>query len=359
MCIFVILSSFEAYCQEVKYTISGTINSSQGEPLVGVTVKVGNGSSGTVTDIDGKYSLKVAKGRHKLTVSCIGYKEKIQILFVESNCTINFSLEEDVVMMNNVVVVGESKNTKVKSGVFSANAIDVSSKLSSIQTIANEVEKGIGVRIRRSGGIGSDYNLTLNGMGGNSIRYYVDGIPMAAKGESFSLENIPASIVDRVEVYKGVVPAYLGGDALGGAINIVTNESKKNYYDISYRVGSFNTHQVDFNAQIIEPKTGLTFKPSVGYNFSKNNYTMKGVRVLNPEKNEFETGDFKRFHDDYRSVFAQFETGFTNKLWADFLYVTASFTNVDKDIQDGGYSRCGLWCGTPEKSLMESWYTLS
>ena len=43
---------------------------------------------------------------------------------------------------NNVVVVGESKNTKVKSGVFSANAIDVSSKLSSIQTIANEVEKG-------------------------------------------------------------------------------------------------------------------------------------------------------------------------------------------------------------------------
>lgn len=66
--------------------------------------------------------------------------------------------------------------------------------------------------------------------------------------------DIPASIVDRVEVYKGVVPAYLGGDALGGAINIVTNESKKNYYDISYRVGSFNTHQVDFNAQIIEPK---------------------------------------------------------------------------------------------------------
>ena len=115
MCIFVILSSFEAYCQEVKYTISGTINSSQGEPLVEVTVKVGNGSSGTVTDIDGKYSLKVAKGRHKLTVSCIGYKEKIQILFVESNCTINFSLEEDVVMMNNVVVVGESKNTKVKN----------------------------------------------------------------------------------------------------------------------------------------------------------------------------------------------------------------------------------------------------
>ena len=79
---------------------------------------------------------------------------------------------------------------------------------------------------------------------------------MAAKGESFSLENIPASIVDRVEVYKGVVPAYLGGDALGGAINIVTNESKKNYYDISYRVGSFNTPSGRFQCADYRTKNG-------------------------------------------------------------------------------------------------------
>lgn len=335
MCIFMVSGAIDVFAQEVSYTISGIVSSTRMEPLVGVTIKVGNGSWGAVSGIDGRYSLKVTKGRHKLTVSCVGYKEICQEISVCDNLTVDFCLEEDVVMMNNVVIVGESNHTKVKSGIFSANAVDVASKLASIRTLANEVEKGIGVRIRRSGGVGSDYNLTLNGMGGNSIRYYIDGIPMTAKGESFSLENIPTNIVDRVEVYKGVVPAYLGGDALGGAINIVTNEKKRNYYDVSYRLGSFNTHQVDFSSQLVEAKTGLTFKPSVGYNYSKNNYTMKGVRVLNPEKNEFETGNFKRFHDDYRSLFVQLETGFTNKSWADYLYVTASFTDVDKDIQTG------------------------
>lgn len=321
--------------EETRYIISGTVESNKKEPLVGVTIRIDEGTIGAVTDLAGKYSLRVKKGKHKMVVSCIGYKEQTRAIQVNDDMTVNFSLTEDNVMINDVVVVGESKTTKVKTGIFSANAIDISSKLSSIQSIASEVEKGVGVRIRRSGGIGSDYNLTLNGMGGNSIRYYIDGVPMSSKGADFSLENIPTNIVDRVEVYKGVVPAYLGGDALGGAINIITTESKKNYYDLSYRVGSFGTHQVDFNAQIVEPKTGLTVKPTIGYNYSKNNYKMKGVRVLNPDKNEFETGDFKRFHDHYRSVFAQVETGFTNKSWADLLYVTASFTDVDKDIQTG------------------------
>lgn len=54
------------------------------------------------------------------------------------------------------------------------------------------MEKGIGVRIRRSGGIGSDYNLTLNGMGGNSIRYYVDGIPIALERGKFLSKEYPS-----------------------------------------------------------------------------------------------------------------------------------------------------------------------
>lgn len=333
--IFMLCNVGKGNGKEAKYTVRGIVESGKKEPLVGVTIRIDEGDTGVVTDLDGKYSLKMNKGKRKMVVSCIGYKEETCTLLVNSDMTVNFSLTEDNVMINDVVVVGESKTTKVKNGIFSANAIDVSSKLSSIRTIASEVEKGVGVRIRRNGGVGSDFDLTLNGMGGNAIRYYIDGVPMSSKGVYFSLENIPTNIVDRVEIYKGVVPAYLGGDALGGAINIITNESKKNYYDLSYRIGSFDTHQIAINAQIIEPKTGLTVKPTIGYNYSKNNYKMKGVRVLNPDKKEFETGDFKRFHDQYHSIFAQVETGFTSKAWADFLYVTASFTDVDKDIQTG------------------------
>lgn len=318
-----------------EYTVYGVVKSDNEEPLVGVTIRIDNSGKGTITDNEGKFSFKVKKGKYQIIATCIGFKAASRTVVVGQNTKLNFTLSEDVVMMNNVIVIGESKSSKVKSGIYAVNAIDVSSKLSSIQSIANEVEKGIGVRIRRDGGVGSNYNLTLNGMGGNSIRYYIDGIPMSSKGADFSLENIPPNIVERVEIYKGVVPAHLGGDALGGAINIITNENKKNYYDLSYRVGSFNTHQIDFNAQIVEPKTGLTVKPTVGYNYSKNNYKMKGVTVLNPEINKFETGDFKRFHDDYRSLFTQLEMGFTKKSWADYAYLTVSMTDVDKDIQTG------------------------
>lgn len=318
-----------------QYTISGIVNSENNEPLTGVTVRIDNTTQGSVTDLEGRFSVKVKSGEYRLVISCVGFKTASHSGIADRDLKINFKLAEDVVVMENFVVVGQSKCSKLKSGIFSANAIDIASKLSSIQNIASEVEKGSGVRIRRDGGVGSDYNLTLNGMGGNAIRYYIDGVPMSSKGGDFSLENIPANIVERVEVYKGVVPAYLGGDALGGAINIVTNENKKNYYDFSYRVGSFNTHQADFNAQIVMPKSGITVKPTVGYNFSNNNYLMKGVTVLNPETNQFETGNFRRFHDDYRSLFTQVELGVSNKPWADYLFVSGSMTDVNKDIQTG------------------------
>lgn len=72
-------------------------------------------------------------------------------------------------------------------------------------------------------------------MSGNSVRYFIDGVPLETKGSGVSLANLPVNLIDHIEMYKGVVPAYLGADALGGAINIVTKKEKKNYLD--YRTG--------------------------------------------------------------------------------------------------------------------------
>lgn len=116
-------------------------------------------------------------------------------------------------------------------------------------------------------------------MSSNSVRYFIDGMPLDAKGSGVSLANLPVNIIDRIEIYKGVVPASLGADALGGAINIITNQAKKNYLDVSYGIGSFHTHKVDMNAQFVEPATGLIIKSTLGINYSKNDYTMKGVEV--------------------------------------------------------------------------------
>lgn len=66
---------------------------------------------------------------------------------------------------------------------------------------------------------------------------------------AFGLNNIPAGLAKRVEVYKGVVPIELGGDALGGAINIVTDDSRRTRVNASYSFGSFNTHKTNVYAE--------------------------------------------------------------------------------------------------------------
>src|SRR5690606_25150852 len=109
--------------------------------------------------------------------------------------------------------------------------------------LAHLLDRASGVKIRETGGVGSDMNITLNGFTGRNIRVFIDGVPMQGMGSAFQLNNIPVNIAERIEVYKGVVPIEFGADALGGVINIVTNQTSNTTLDVSYSYGSFNTHK--------------------------------------------------------------------------------------------------------------------
>ena len=132
-----------------------------------------------------------------------------------------------------------------------------------------------------------------------------------------------------------MIIASLGTDALGGAINIITKQEKKNYLDVSYGIGSFHTHKADLNAQFVEPKTGLIIRPTVGVNYSKNDYRMKDVQMRDESGDNFIYGNPKRFHDDYFSLLGQIEIGVANKSWADAFFVSASYSKTDKELQTG------------------------
>ena len=159
-----------------------------------------------------------------------------------------------------------------------------------------------GVKVREEGGVGSDFDLSINGLSGNSVRYFIDGIPLDSKGSNVTLANLPVNLIDRMEIYKGVVPASLGTDALGGAVNIITLAEKKNFMDASYSIGSFHTHRADLNAQFVEQCTGLIVRPTIGINYSKNDYRMKDVQMRNETGDQFIYGNPKRFHDGYFSL---------------------------------------------------------
>lgn len=243
-------------------------------------------------------------------------------------------LRKDTIALEGVEVMGKSKTQKLREGALAVNAVDVRSVVSSIGNITGLVDRTAGVKIREEGGMGSDFDLSINGMSGSSVRYFLDGVPLDVKGVGFTLANVPVSLIDHVEIYKGVVPTWLSSDALGGAVNIVTHRKKTNYLDASYGFGSFHTHQADINGQYVF-KNGLTVRPTIGVNYSKNDYMMKDVEVWDEAVRKYLPKDRRRFHDDYFSLLAQVEVGFTDKWWADEFFVSASYQQTRKELQTG------------------------
>lgn len=238
----------------------------------------------------------------------------------------------DSVALNGVTVTGKSKTQKLRESVLSVNAIDVRSMVASVHSLNGLIDRTTGVKIREDGGVGSDFDLSINGMSGSSVRYFMDGVPLDTKGSGVTLANLPVSLVDHVEIYKGVVPTWLSSDVLGGAVNIVTNRKKTDYLDLSYGVGSFHTHQGDLSGQCVL-KSGFTLRPSLSVNYSKNDYLMRDVEVWDEESGRYLPKERRRFHDDYFSLLGQFEAGFSDKWWADDCYITLSYNKVNKELQ--------------------------
>lgn len=318
-----------------KVVLSGTVTDKHGTPLPQVTIAVENTTSGTYTDDNGRYSLPITPGKHTLVVSYVGYQTLKTSLNIQQNKKADFTLEESSVTLNSVEVYGKTQTQRVKEGAFAVNALDIKPIINSLNNLNSLVNRTTGIKVREEGGVGSDFDLSINGMSGNSIRYFLDGVPLDTKGNEVSLANLPVNIIDRIEIYKGVVPASLGTDALGGAINIITKQEKKNYLDVSYGIGSFHTHKADLNAQFVEPKTGLIIKPTIGVNYSKNDYMMKDVEVWDEDVRKYVLTNRRRFHDDYFSFLGQVEVGFANKSWADAFFVSGSYSKVNKELQTG------------------------
>lgn len=332
--LFAVLGFSEGLAQQLV-TLSGKITSADGLPVAQATLAVEGTSYGTYSDDNGNYSLGLPQGTYTVVASFIGYESQKKSVSLTGKKTVDFVLREESVALNNVEVYGKSKSQQLREGTFAVSALDVKPVVNSLSNLNELVNRASGIKVRQEGGVGSDYDLSINGMSGNSVRYFIDGVPLETKGSEVSLANLPVNIIDHIEMYKGVVPAYLGADALGGAINIVTKKEKKNYLDMSYGIGSFHTHKADLNAQFVFPESGIIVRPTVGVNYSKNDYMMKGVEVWDESLRKYVPSNRKRFHDDYFSLLAQVEVGVAGKPWADDFFVTASYSKVDKELQTG------------------------
>lgn len=232
------------------------------------------------------------------------------------------------------VVVRGNHVKRVNSSAFNVMAVDTRRLRNTNLDLAHILDRVSGVKVREDGGLGSGTSINLNGFTGKHVKLFIDGVPMDGAASGFGINNIPASFANRIEVYKGVVPVDFGGDALGGAINIVTDHSPHTYVDASYSYGSFNTHRSNLSLGWTG-KQGLTMRLNAYQNYSDNDYKVKTQWTdLQTNAVSKEERWFRRFHDRYHNEAFIFQIGLVDKKWADKFMFDLNYTQEYAQIQN-------------------------
>lgn len=323
-------------------SISGTVVDENGEAIPGSTIQIVGTTQGGIADINGNFILQdLQPGAYQIKISALGHLEQIQTANVVAGKTIPLKVEmkADATSLEEVTIFGKSEATVVREQAYAVAVVEAK-EFKNVSADVNQILNRVtGINIRQSGGMGSSFNLSLNGLSGNRVRTFINGIPMDYFGSSLSLNNFPANLISTIEIYKGAVPIHLSSDALGGSINIVTDTRPINYLDASYSFGSFNTHTAAVNAQWHHASTGLTLRVKSYYNHSDNDYPID-INLLDVESGKLadETTEVRRFHDAYTSKMAWIEAGVMNKPFADELMIGTVVSDNYKELQQNPFA---------------------
>lgn len=222
--------------QQKENKVTGTVKAQDGSPIVGASVRVEGTTFGTITDVDGRFSVNVPSGA-KLTFTYIGYNPVTKDI-TNSN-ELNIVLYENSKVMDEVVVVGYGTQ---KKATLSGSVSQISGK-EIIKSPAMNVSNSIAGRIPglvvvgQSGEPGNDYSsIYIRGTGSlndNSPLIVVDGVP------NRSLERIDPSTIESFSVLKDASAAIYGSQAANGVILITTKRGKAEKMNItaSYSAG--------------------------------------------------------------------------------------------------------------------------
>lgn len=320
--------------------LSGKVISKEHEKITYATVSLKGTSFSCSTNEQGMYYLDAPPGKYTLVVSALGYetvekpvtltneRQKMHIVLTDTH----IALDEVVVMSGGV--------TRVNKSAYNAVAIDARKLQNSTKNLSDALTSIPGLKLRESGGVGSDMSMIMDGFSGKHIKVFIDGVPQEGVGESFGLNNIPVNFADRIEVYKGVVPVGFGTDALGGVINIVTGKHPKGWsLDASYSYGSFNTHKSYADFSYTSAK-GLMFEINAFQNYSDNSYWVDTPveEFLENGLTKYDTSVSKhvrRFNDTYHNEAVIGKIGLVDQKWADRLIFGLTYSNMYKEIQTG------------------------
>lgn len=231
------------------------------EHLPYVTIKVKGTTIGVTTDATGHYFLRnLPVGNLTIEVSMIGFRTISQDITIKKGMTyeLNFELDEGTVSLDEVVVSANRNNTtrRQSSSLVSVMGVQMLEATSS-KTLSDGLKFQPGLRVENNCQNCGTTQLRINGLEGPYSQIMIDSRPViGALSGIYSLEQIPANMIERIEVIRGGGSVLLGGNAIGGAVNIVTREPIRNSGEFSHTITGINgsssfENNTTFNASIV------------------------------------------------------------------------------------------------------------
>lgn len=312
------------------------------EPVIDAMVSLKKNDSlisEQMTDKNGQVIINQKSGNYLLSIQSYSF-EKTQLNLQISNKedVLDVILKKTVVELEELLIKKNklTKSQKIRESLYAPEAIALTELKSSSKTIVEAINLVPGLRIQQQGGMGSELNVNLNGIDGKDVRLFVDEIPVYLLGRGFDLKNLTVNMIERIEIYKGLVPIHFGSDALGGVINIVTVKNKKNVLGAGYSYGSWGANEATLNTFLHPVKNKKFFAGfDAVYRHSDNNYWMDEVDIVVDELNNTKKGRARRFNDEYDFGLFKIQTGFEDLSWADTITFISSFTYTNKEWQHG------------------------
>lgn len=274
---------------------------------------------------------------------------------------------EEVTVLSDLSVDGEGINESApadtKTKAESVKVMNTQELQGSSSTIADATNRSSGVKVKQSGGMGSDAKISIRGMEGKNVKVLVNGVPVENGSGSLSINDIPIDMIDRIEVYKSYVPERFATDGMGGVINVITRNMPKSCISASYSFGSFNTHKVSLDAKYVYALDSLKGRAIETGVSSYLNYSDNDYKFTTPYMDTTVTRDHDRYYSYSVSPYIALDNYFFDKIT-----LGGSYNIGDKEVQaknhkivdaHGEFSGWGINAGIEKQDLFFKGLALS
>ena len=247
--------------------IFGHVINSDNEHIPYINISIKNTTVGTVTDATGHYSFKNLKeGTYTLVVSGVGYKSEEKTVTVIKNKTqeVNFSIKEDVLNLNEVVVTSNrSSQSRTEAPVIVSTISTKQLETTQSNVLGEGLNYCTGLRFENDCQNCGFSQIRMNGMEGPYSQILINSRPIfSGLAGVYGLELIPSNMIEKLEIVRGGGSALYGSNAIAGTVNLILKDPKSNSFEAGYNVSLIGTgvsgsngpvadHNINFNTSLV------------------------------------------------------------------------------------------------------------